>query len=82
MQAFIRLAAPKAVLLLGASAVSCVLNLDQSLAKLRGRIVNLDSAGNSLPVMATYPPAFLLRQPQAKAQMWRDLLQLVVKVGL
>ena len=82
MQAFIRLAAPKAILLLGASAVSCVLNLDQSLAKLRGRVVNLDSGDKSLPVMATYPPAFLLRQPQAKAQMWRDLLQLVVTAEL
>ena len=82
MHAFIRLAAPKAILLLGASAVSCVLNLDQSLAKLRGRIVNFDSGNKSLPVMATFPPAFLMRQPQAKAQMWRDLLQLCVQAKL
>jgi uracil-DNA glycosylase family 4 len=76
MHALIRLAAPKAILLLGASAVSCVLNLDQSLAKLRGRLVSYGE-NQALPVMASYPPNFLLRQPQAKGLFWKDLLQLV-----
>jgi DNA polymerase len=81
MHAFIRLTAPKAILLLGASAVSCVLNLDQSLAKLRGRQVSYGTE-TPLPVMASYPPNFLLRQPQAKGLFWRDLLQLVVGAKL
>jgi len=82
MHALIRIAQPKAVLLLGASAVSCVLNLDQSLSRLRGRIVAYEHGGASLPAMATWAPSFLLRQPAAKAQLWRDLLQLVVMAGL
>lgn len=82
MHALIRLAAPKAILLLGASAVVSVLNLDQPLSKLRGRLVSYSENGSALPVMASYPPAFLLRQPAAKAMMWRDLLQLVVQAGL
>jgi DNA polymerase len=81
MHALIRLAEPKAILLLGASAVSCVLNLDQSLAKLRGRMVSYGTE-TPLPVMASYPPSFLLKQPQAKGLFWRDLLQLVVSAKL
>jgi uracil-DNA glycosylase family 4 len=81
MHALIKLAAPKAILLLGASSVSCVLNLDQSLAKLRGRIVSYGTE-TPLPVMASYPPNFLLKQPQAKGLFWRDLLQLVVSAEL
>jgi uracil-DNA glycosylase family 4 len=81
IHALVKLTAPKAILLLGASAVSCVLNLDQSLAKLRGRIVKYTTE-TPLPVMASYPPNFLLRQPQAKGLFWRDLLQLIVDAKL
>jgi DNA polymerase len=76
IHAFIKLAAPKALLLLGASAVISVLNLEQSLTKLRGRVVSYTEGGQSLPVIASYPPAFLMRQPAAKAMLWRDLLQI------
>ncbi len=82
MQAMIRLSAPKGILLLGAQAVSCVLNLDQSLSKLRGRLVSYGPEANALPVMASFPPKFLMAQPQAKALLWRDLLQLVDKLNI
>ncbi|WP_031238540.1 uracil-DNA glycosylase [Asticcacaulis sp. AC466] len=81
VQALIRLSAPKAILLLGASAVSCVLNMDQSLAKLRGQILSHGDTPK-IPVMTSYPPNFLLRQPHAKGLFWKDLLTLVVKSGL
>ncbi len=83
IQALIRLAAPKALLLLGASAVSCVLNLDQNLSKLRGRVVSYGAdSDKALPVMASYPPNFLMRQPQAKALLWRDLLQITAHISV
>jgi uracil-DNA glycosylase family 4 len=83
LHALIRLARPKAILLLGPSAVICVLNLEQSLSKLRGRLVSYgpETGDAALPVMASYPPQFLLKQPQAKALFWRDLLNLVVNFG-
>lgn len=81
LSAMIRLAAPKALLLLGAGAVSGALNLDQNLRQLRGRIVS-HGTEPAIPAMASYPPSFLLRQPQAKGLFWRDLLQLVVKAEL
>ncbi len=76
IHALVRLAAPKALLLLGASAVVSVLNLEQSLTKLRGRVVSYSEGGANLPVIASYPPAFLMRQPAAKGMLWRDLLQI------
>ncbi|MGA9658718.1 MAG: uracil-DNA glycosylase [Asticcacaulis sp.] len=81
VHALIKLAAPKAILLLGASAVSCTLNLDQSLAKLRGRMISYGD-DKELPVMASYPPGFLLKRPQAKGLFWHDLLQLMVTLKL
>ena len=82
LHALIRLAQPKALLLLGAPAVACALNLDQSLSKLRGRVVSYHENGLQIPVVAAYPPRLLLSQPQAKALFWRDLLELKVKAGL
>lgn len=82
IHAQIRLAAPKAILLLGAPAVMSVLKLDQALNKLRGRLVNYTENGSDLPVIASYSPAFVIRQPACKALLWRDLLQLIVKAGI
>ncbi len=81
LQALIRLAGPKALLLLGAGAVTSVLNLEQSLQKLRGRIISYGDNDAAIPVMASYTPAFLLRQPAAKGLFWRDLLTLAAHIN-
>jgi len=80
LHALIRLLKPKAVLVLGGAAVSAVLNVDQPLRTLRGRIVSYTQAEPHIPVAASYPPAFLLRQPQAKAMLWSDLLAITAKI--
>jgi uracil-DNA glycosylase len=82
IHALIRVAAPKAILLLGASAVTSVLNLDQPLSKLRGRIVSYTENGSNIPLVASYSPAFVLRQPPCKALLWRDMLQVIEKSGI
>lgn len=35
-----------------------------------------------IPVMPTYHPSFLLRQPERKKEAWSDLLEVLKKVGL
>jgi len=80
LHAMIRLLKPKAVLVLGGAAVSAVLNVDQPLRTLRGRIVSYTQNEMNIPVAASYPPAFLLRQPQAKAMLWADLLAITAKL--
>lgn len=81
LHALIRLTAPKALLLLGAGAVTSALNLEQSLQKLRGRVISYGEGAAAIPVMASFTPAFLLRQPAAKGLFWRDLLMLVVHIN-
>ncbi len=81
LHALIRLAAPKGLLLLGAGAVMSVMNLDQSLQKLRGRIITFGERDTALPVMASFPPAFMIRQPACKALFWRDLLLLKAAIN-
>ncbi|MGZ3305712.1 MAG: uracil-DNA glycosylase family protein, partial [Asticcacaulis sp.] len=77
IHALIRITAPEMILVLGSAAVSTVLNIDQPLRALRGRVIAFTHDGANIPVTASYPPAFLLRQPQAKAMLWRDLLTLL-----
>lgn len=80
LHAMVRLLKPKAVLVLGSAAVSAVLNVDQPLRTLRGRIVSYTHAEPHIPVAASYPPVFLLRQPLAKAMLWSDLLAITAKI--
>lgn len=80
LHAMIRLLKPKAVLVLGSAAASAVLNVDQPLRTLRGRVVSYTQAEPHIPVAASYPPAFLLRQPQAKTMLWADLLAITAKL--
>ncbi|MBJ7319376.1 MAG: uracil-DNA glycosylase [Brevundimonas sp.] len=73
---------PKAVLLLGAAAAKSVLHTEDGIMKMRGqwREWRLAEGGVSAPALPTLHPAFLLRQPQAKRQVWADLLALAAKL--
>ncbi len=69
---------PKVVLLVGAAASKAVLQADEGIMRLRGQWKEwrLAEGAVSAPVMPTLHPAFLLRQPLAKRQVWADLLEL------
>lgn len=73
---------PKAVLLLGAAASKSVLRTDVGIMKLRGQWQDwrLTEGDVSAPAIPTLHPAFLLRQPQAKRQVWADLLSLADRI--
>lgn len=73
---------PKAVLLLGAAAAKSVLQTEDGIMKMRGqwREWRLAEGAVSAPALPTLHPAFLLRQPQAKRQVWADLLALAAKL--
>ena len=43
------------------------------LGKLRGRVHEVEIAGRRLPLVVSYHPAYLLRQPADKAKAWDDL---------
>ena len=72
----IELVAPEGLLLLGGTSASALLNRAEGIMRLRGRWFEFASApmAKPIPVLPTYHPAFLLRQPAMKRDSWRDLV--------
>ena len=64
---------PKLIVLLGKAAVHAVLGVDSSLASLRGKPSAFVSGDQSVPVIVTYHPAYLLRTLPDKSKAWEDL---------
>jgi len=64
--------APSLVLAMGPLAAQSLMQSTDPLGKLRGRALPLPSA-SGVPVVATYHPAYLLRNPADKARAWADL---------
>lgn len=72
----IELAAPKLLVLLGGTSASALLGTGQGITRLRGRWRGLALDGREIETLPMFHPAYLLRQPRAKAEAWRDLLSL------
>jgi len=70
----VALAAPDVVLLLGGSATKHILGTDDGIMRIRGNWADADFGGRIVTTMATLHPAYLLRTPASKRQVWRDLL--------
>jgi uracil-DNA glycosylase len=69
---------PKAIVCLGAVAFQSLMGSKQSISRLRGQW--LDFRGT--PMMATYHPAYLLRNPNAKGEVWEDLKKVMAHLAL
>lgn len=71
----IELVDPAVLLLLGGASVSALLARTDSITRLRGGFVDYSSPRLSrpIPAMPTFHPAYLLRTPLAKREVWRDL---------
>lgn len=74
----IELVGPRIVVPLGGPAAQTLLNQTLGITRLRGRWFDFDTrpsaaGGLSAPALATFHPAFLLRQPAQKKQAWQDL---------
>lgn len=65
----VELVAPKLILAMGRFAVQSILQTGEPIGRLRGRV----HAYQGVPVVVTYHPAYLLRNPQDKARAWEDL---------
>ncbi len=61
--------APAVILCVGRIAAQRLLGTELPLARLRGRVHQLDA----VPVIVTYHPAYLLRSPGEKRKSWEDL---------
>jgi len=65
----IALIGPKLIVTLGKSAATTLLNVDATIASLRGRVHRY----RGVPLVVTYHPAYLLRNLPDKAKAWEDL---------
>ena len=65
----IELLRPAVILALGRHAARTLLDVDGSMAALRGRVFEF----RGVPLIATYHPAALLRNPQLKRPTWDDV---------
>lgn len=69
---------PELIVLLGRVAAQAVLETDAPLGRLRGRF----EEWRGVPVMCTYHPAYLLRNPADKRKVWDDMQQVMERLGL
>jgi len=69
---------PKAVVCLGAIAFQSLTGTKPSMSRIRGQWLEF----RGIPLMATYHPAYLLRNPNAKGDVWEDLKKVMAHLGL
>jgi DNA polymerase len=69
---------PRFICALGAVAARTLLDTAQSIGRLRGRFHDF----RGIPVLCTYHPAYLLRTPEAKKDVWEDVQVLMREMGL
>ena len=70
--------APSVIVCLGSVAAQTLLETNRGISHFRGQW--LDFRGRKL--MATYHPAYLLRNPSAKGEVWKDLQKVMAVLGL
>ena len=69
---------PKVICALGSCAAQTMLQTTQGITRYRGEWFDYRGA----KLMATYHPAYLLRNPPAKSEVWKDLQKIMAYLGL
>lgn len=69
---------PKVIVALGKFAAQSLCRTEAPISRLRGQWQSYEG----IPVMPTYHPAFLLRNPAAKREVWADIREVMARVGL
>jgi DNA polymerase len=68
---------PKFICALGATAVQNLLGTSMGITRLRGSFQEY----RGIPVMCTFHPAYLLRTPEKKREVWEDMKKLLQRMG-
>lgn len=68
---------PKVIVALGNIAVKTLLKTDKGITALRG----VWQSYQGIPLMPTFHPAYLLRNPKDKALVWKDIQQVMVEMS-
>jgi len=73
----IELIRPRFICALGACAAQNLLSTKLSIGKLRGQFQDY----RGIPVLCTYHPAYLLRNPASRRDVWEDMKKLMARMG-
>lgn len=78
LEKHVALAAPKMIVLVGATAVQAILKDNSPMTKMRGKFYEYKNAYMTEPaqVMVTYHPSYLMRAGLNKRHAWNDMLAL------
>jgi DNA polymerase len=68
---------PKVICALGGTAVKNLLGVEQGITRLRGKWLTY----RGIPVMPTFHPAYLLRTPAGKKEVWEDMKAILARLG-
>jgi len=68
---------PEFIVALGKVAAQTLLETDQAISRLRGRFYDY----NGMRLLPTYHPAYLLRSPEKKRDVWEDMKLLMKEYG-
>lgn len=68
---------PRVIVALGATAVKGLLDVKTGITKLRGTWMSFEG----IDLMPTYHPAYLLRSPGMKRDVWNDLKAVLLRLG-
>lgn len=74
----IRVISPEVIMTLGRIAAHALLGVKTPISKLRGKF----DAYEGVPLMPTFHPAYLLRNPKEKVLVWADAQKALAKLGL
>ncbi len=72
---------PKILLLLGSTALNAIIGNELVISKARGKWINKKIGNIETNVIASFHPAFLMRQPDQKKFAWEDLKMIRKKIS-
>ncbi len=78
---------PEVIVALGAPAAQTLLGTREGIGRLRSRWHDFypsgtNRVGEAIPIMPTYHPAYLLRDPNEKGKAWADLKMVMARLGI
>tara|TARA_A100001011_G_C14021433_1_gene719643 strand:- start:1 stop:726 length:726 start_codon:yes stop_codon:yes gene_type:complete len=77
----IELINPKIVLLLGSTALNALVGNEVVISKARGKWIKKKIGSSNPDIIASFHPAFLMRQPDQKKYAWEDLKMIRKKMS-
>ena len=77
----IELINPKILLLLGSTALNALIGNEVVISKARGKWTNKKFGESTIQIIASFHPAFLMRQPDQKKYAWEDLKMIRKKIS-